>query len=493
MNRRPAFFALPAAGLLVLAAGCATAPTPDATTLLREAEAALGSTNLKTLTVTGNGTGATFGQPYAADTGWPGLNFSTVRRAMNYETGALREDSARARREPRGGGLVPAMGQGEARGSSFTRDGFAWGVGAIGQAAPAVAALPLRQHELWTTMPHGALKAAARHKAVAGSRMVDGARFDTLSFTAPGQLAATLFLDAQRRVVRIESTMPNAVLGDTAVVTEYSDYKDSAGLKYPARVRQRQGGTEVLNLAVSEVKAGEAVDIEVPANVRNFRDTVTTEAVAPGVWYLTGGSHHSVAIELADQIVMVESPQHDGRAGAAIAAANALVPGKTVKTVILSHHHFDHAGGLRTAVAEGAVLITSDGAKPFFERALANPNRIAPDRLAAAPKPVRILGIAGGQARLRDATRPIEIHEIQDSLHGQGQLMVWLPREKVLIEADVYTPPAAGTPPPMTPPPEALNLVRNIERLKLDVQTILPLHGRRVGMADLLAFTGQAK
>ena len=483
-------FTLAAALLSTLVvAGCATTPSADAPTLLREAESQLGSSNAKTLVVAGTGTGATFGQAFAADAAWPGITLTTVRRAMNFETGALRDESLRSRREPKGGGAIAPMGTGEARSTLFTRDGFAWGTAAAGNAAPNPSAVALRQHDLWTTMPHGALKAAARNNAVAGSQRIDGTRYDTLSFTVPGQLSATLFLDAQRRVVRIESMMPNPVLGDTAVLTEYSDWKESAGLKYPARVRQRQGGSEVLNLAISEIKADEAVDVEVPANVRNFREALSYDPILPGIWFITGGSHNSVVIELADQMVVVEAPQYDGRGGAVIDFANTLVPGKTVKTVIASHHHFDHAGGLRAAVAAGAVLVTSDVAKPFFEKAFSNPNRIAPDRLALSPKPLRIVGVSGSKTVLSDPKRPIEIYEIENSIHGQGLLMIWLPRERVLIEADAYTPPNPSAQMPMVPPPEAVNLVRNIERLKLDVQAIMPLHGRGVQMSDLLAFT----
>jgi glyoxylase-like metal-dependent hydrolase (beta-lactamase superfamily II) len=93
------------------------------------------------------------------------------------------------------------------------------------------------------------------------------------------------------------------------------------------------------------------VDAVVPDNVRNFSERVTADKVADGVWFLAGGSHNSVAIEMKDQVIVVETPLYDGRAAAVLAKARELVPGKPVRTVINSHHHFDHAGGLRAAVA----------------------------------------------------------------------------------------------------------------------------------------------
>ena len=94
-----------------------------------------------------------------------------------------------------------------------------------------------------------------------------------------------------------------------------------------------------------------------------------------------GGSHHSVAIEQASQVVLVEAPLDDSRARAVLAAVRKLVPGKPVQTVINTHHHFDHAGGLRVAAAEGMTLITSALAKPYFDRVLAQPATRVPDPL----------------------------------------------------------------------------------------------------------------
>jgi glyoxylase-like metal-dependent hydrolase (beta-lactamase superfamily II) len=70
--------------------------------------------------------------------------------------------------------------------------------------------------------------------------------------------------------------------------------------------------------------------------------------------------------------------------------------------------------------------------------------------------------------------------------HSATMLMVYLPAEKLLIEADAYTPPTAGTT-PLPPAPFAANLLENIERLGLQVDYIVPLHGRVVPMSDLRA------
>jgi len=70
--------------------------------------------------------------------------------------------------------------------------------------------------------------------------------------------------------------------------------------------------------------------------------------------------------------------------------------------------------------------------------------------------------------------------------------MAYLPAEKILIEVDLYTPPAANAPPATAVSPLTTNLVANIERLKLDVDKILPLHGPgMVTKADLYKAAGK--
>ena len=76
---------------------------------------------------------------------------------------------------------------------------------------------------------------------------------------------------------------------------------------------------------------------------------------------------------------------------------------------------------------------------------------------------------------------------IEDSPHAQGFMMVWLPAERLLVEADAYTPGPPGVAPSARPNPNHVNLLQNIDRMQLDVDRILPLHGRVVAIEDLRA------
>jgi glyoxylase-like metal-dependent hydrolase (beta-lactamase superfamily II) len=336
---------------------------------------------------------------------------------------------------------------------------------------------------LWIT-PHGVLKAAARNQAAAQTRSEAGATVTALKFREPGRFDAIAIVGADGLVQRVESRAPDTVMGEVDVVTRYSNYRDFGGVKFPGRIEQSVAGQPVLDVTVRDVQPNAAVDIAPPDAVRNATERVTTEKLADGVWHVAGGSHNSVAIEMRDHFVLVEAPLNDGRTQPVIDAVKALAPGKPIRYAINSHVHFDHAGGLRTAVADGATIVTQAGNVPFFERAFATPNQIAPDRLAQSGRRATFMAVSD-RASLSDGARTIDIHRITDSVHNDTFLMVHLPAEKILIEADAYTPLAAGAAPPATPNANNVNLIDNIERLKLQVERIAPLHGRVVPLAEL--------
>ena len=138
--------------------------------------------------------------------------------------------------------------------------------------------------------------------------------------------------------------------------------------------------------------------------------------------------------------------------------------------------HFDHAGGLRTYAAEGVTIITQAANVPFYEQQWANPRTIAPDRLAKSGRKPVFEGLMGSRT-MTDLSRELVIYHYAGNMHHAGMLMVFLPREKMLLEADSWTPPATSN----DPPGGVANLVHfydAVERLKLDVEQVVPMHGR---------------
>jgi glyoxylase-like metal-dependent hydrolase (beta-lactamase superfamily II) len=460
-----------------------SAAAQDTRARLDEAARAMGADGLRSLEYSGSGVVFAFGQSTTPGQPWPRLNLKSFTRSVNYETASLRDEIIRTQGDNpiRGGGMQPIRG--EQRQSFWVSGGHAWNV--VGpNAVPAPITLAERQFQLWAT-PHGVLKAAVAHNATVEGRQ--------LAFTVPGRMRVRATLNEQGLVERVEATLPHAVLGDTPVEVIYSDYKDVGGAKFPARVRQSAGGFPTLDLTVTDVKLNVAVDVQVPEAARQtaaaYYGRVVSQPAADGVWYLTGGSHHSVVIEMRDHLILVEGPLNDERALAVMAEARRLAPGKPIRYVVASHHHFDHSGGLRAFAGEGVTVITHESSRAFFEQALAAPATLAPDHMARSGRRPVVEGVRDRRV-LDDGARTVELHHIAGNAHADGLLMVYLPKEKLLSEADVFTPPPAGTAPPMPPSPFTLNFVDNLKRLNLAVDRLLPLHGRIVPIADLHTATG---
>jgi glyoxylase-like metal-dependent hydrolase (beta-lactamase superfamily II) len=197
-------------------------------------------------------------------------------------------------------------------------------------------------------------------------------------------------------------------------------------------------------------------------------------------------------VNFKDYIAVIEAPLNEERSMAVIAEAKKLVPNKPIKYVISTHHHFDHSGGLRTYVAEGATVVTHDSNRGYFEKTFQAPATLAPDALAKIPKSATIQDVTDkDKFELTDGKQTIDVYSTAGDTHTDEMLVVYLPASKILVEADSYSPQDPNAKP--TPvPPNATNLYNNIQRLKLNVATIAPIHGRgAVPYAEFLKFVGK--
>jgi glyoxylase-like metal-dependent hydrolase (beta-lactamase superfamily II) len=218
---------------------------------------------------------------------------------------------------------------------------------------------------------------------------------------------------------------------------------------------------------------------------------VEVQELAPGLWLLGGGTHNSVVVAQKSGAVIIEAPLNEQRADAVLAKARELVSGKPIAAVINTHTHFDHAGGLRTMAAAGIPIITQSRNVNFYEHAWAQPRTLNPDRLAASKVKAKFRSFTT-RLDLPDGKHPIEIHEIAGSGHNDAFAMIYLPADKLLAEADAWTPSPPGATPPAEVNPLWINLEQNIARLKLDVARVAPLHGAVQPIETLRAAVSKA-
>lgn len=456
----------------------------DVAGVLKRASSALGAEHLNSIRYATSGSEFIFGQSEKPGGPWPRYTFDSMISCINYETGAASEEitGQRIRAEMRGGG-EPSL----PRGTTNARDGYAWSqVGA--RSIPSPWHADNRMHQIWIT-PHGVIKAATRNNASLKWRTKGGKPVAAVSFTEPGRYAATAFINEDYLVERVESRVRVTYCGEVPFVATYSDYREFGPIKFPARIRRAQGGHPILDVAVKEVEPNAAVDIEVPDSVKQPPAKLNAVKVADGVWQIPL-SHNCVAIEMADHVVVVEAPLTSSIATAVFEAVKREIPDKPIRYVVNTHHHLDHAGGLRAAVAEGATLVTHALNKPLFQRYFASPRALGPDASIDMENKA-IFKTVKDTLAMRDGSRTVEIHHVRGNPHAEDLIMVYLPQEKLLIQADAFSPKPPNSPPPAQDDPFAINLVDNIERLQLDIDRILPMHGPIVPLSELYRTVGR--
>lgn len=185
--------ALTLAGLMAGLASCANVPTESAEAALMRVNTAMGGAALRSISFAGTGTGATFGQAYQPGMAWPKITYSSFSRVADYSAGAFREDAARSRAEPNGGGAVPLMGTGEQRTTGLLKGETAWNLAGTTPAAAPIA-VSGRIHDLWTT-PHGVIKAALAGKPRIAMRNEGGRMLTAVSFDVAGRFSATALIN----------------------------------------------------------------------------------------------------------------------------------------------------------------------------------------------------------------------------------------------------------------------------------------------------------
>ncbi len=332
-----------------LIAGTLAAPrvrAQDATAAIKTAEYALGMIRgpqridaISTLEYWGTGSTYAFGQSYRPGLAWPAFNV-TYHVSLSYAVPAMRVDVMRSNPDglvQGGGGLPLAAPQ---RQIQVVSGRFAWNESVPGAgftlgstATPAPAALNDRLLQLWTT-PFGVLKMAVQAGSKAKVTTEGGATVIAfpLSGTFEG-ITVKATLNSKNQVERVETRTDNPVLGDVVTETTYSDYKDlgeiTSDVLFPSHIVQKQGGFPVLDLTITKTDPNNPyVVFPVPDSVEKSPQgpapvNVEMQKVSDGVWYLTGGTHHSVAVEFKNYVALVECPLNDDRAVAVAARITA--------------------------------------------------------------------------------------------------------------------------------------------------------------------------
>ena len=463
--------------LAVMTAGCGG--PRDVTSVLQDSLATMG--DVASIEYSGTGMNAFFGQAINAGQEWPRRELSGFVGRINYDQESAQNELEFA--QPVFGGQ---------RQNTQVIGLSAWSVGANGPVSqPAVA--EERQLNIWLT-PHGFVKGALAASDV--QMLSDGEGPVVISFTALGTYTVTGTMDENDLVTRVETRIPNVVLGDMDVVATYADYQSFDGIQFPTVIEIAHGGFPLWELDITSATPNAAVDLSVPDGVASGPTTpaqieTPSAELAEGVWLVTGGAHYSVVVEFEEYLAIVEAPANEARSLAVLAEARRLAADKPVRYVLTTHHHFDHAGGLRTYAAEGVTIVTHASNVAYFEQTLMAAATLSPDSQEQARRAPMLEGVSDTY-EITDGQQTIQVYATDGDTHTGEYTLVYLPGPQILVEADAWSPGPAEAPPPATPPANAVTLYDTVESLGLEVATIAPIHGRGAApFAELGTFIGR--
>jgi len=475
-----------------------TAAAQDAKTVISNASKAMGVEGLNSIHYYGVAQNGSLGQNNNANQPWPMVNANDYVRAIDFTQPASRATWVTYAVPVTGGAATQGQGQ-----QNITKETTAWA----------------QQLEIWIT-PWGFLKGAAANNATLQAQTVGGKRYQVLTFNSPikspgGQPYRVVgYVNSDNLVERVQTWLENPIFGDMLVEAEYTHYRDGAnGLKFPAQIVQKRGGWPTFNAYILGAHPN-------PANIKELltppaaggrggagggapggapgggqAQAPASEKLAEGVFRITG-AYNALAVEFADHILLYEpGPQNEMRAQQIIAETKRVIPNKPIRYGVISHHHFDHTSGLPAVVAEGITIVTPEVNRAFLMNALSQPRTLAPDSMSKSGKKPQIEGFKGDKRVFQDATRTFEVHVIKALPHADGLVVGYLPKEKILVYADMFNLPPANNPVPNPPVVGTMVFLDNIERLKLDVDRILSVHtlnpDRLTSVADIRASLGR--
>lgn len=227
------------------------------------------------------------------------------------------------------------------------------------------------------------------------------------------------------------------------------------------------------------------VSIGIPLD--GLQTFVDPAEVAPGVWHLSGGTHHTMVVEQAGGLVVIDAPLYPQRCEAILDWIDMELGGAPVTHLVVSHHHEDHVSCARVFAATGATVVVHEAAETYFDAVMSAPSSIEPDRLESDPVAVTIETIPdGGTYVLDDAVNPVTVYPLVTT-HAVDMVLPFIESAGIAFTVDIFSP---GFPPNPVGAQEVLDAF-DAAGVTMDVTAIFGGHGfGSATVADVQAIAG---
>ena len=334
-----------------------------------------------------------------------------------------------------------------------------------------------------------ALNRASRLRYL-GPATFEGSAHTVISYANEDGVEYSLYIDDKTGLLsKHEVLTTDPFEGDAVAEMIFTGYKTENGHSVPTGRLDKLNGQLQNDYKFADVRFNAPLsdaDFKLPEGLKQAAPAPASQPFtkySDNVYTINAGGYNVLAVGFTDHVFVMETPANDNVSRQAIGEIKKLFPGKPIKYFAVTHHHDDHAGGVRTYIAEGATLIGLPGEKAFFDKVAAAKFTIDPDALTLNPKPLIFEPISDRKRVLTDGTTTVELIDIGPGGHTDEMLVAYLPKEKLVFQGDLVNRPANND--PATINATTVHFANWLSRSKLDIERVIGVHGPPSTLTEL--------
>lgn len=350
----------------------------------------------------------------------------------------------------------------------------------------------------------------------APAQTLDGTKYPAVQYSVRDWTYTVMFDPQTRLPARIRTRDGDTIQGDSNFDLVLADWREVAGVKIAHSQTFQLNGRDLLVGKYEQITPNPALGadlFEIPLTARavavraamgnvphqwiirrghwgNLLDSDhigwdATEPqlvdIGPGVSLSQGSGANSMVVEMAKYLVVFDAPYGEQFSEWFIQAAKKRYPGKPIRYLMLTHHHWDHSSGARTYVAEGATVIVGKGTREHYSNMFKASGAMLDDRLHRKPRKASIIEVADKHV-LKDARREVHVYHI-DSQHSIATLIAYVPDASLGFVTDIFS---TTSPLPAKPTAGHVDLVKGTKKWGIAPERFAPGHGAVAPYAPLV-------